>query len=239
MAVSPKAIEAQSPRRIFYPTSDGKPMGETQQHVRLIAYSTEALDTQFRHRPDVYIAGNNFVYYEEGNSKARLSPDTYVVFGVPKRDRESYMAWMEGGKLPDVVFEFTSRATRHEDTSKKFAIYEQIWCAAEYFLFDPRGDYLSPPLQGYHLWNGVYAPIPLRDERLHSNLLGLDISWKGARIKFYDSEAQAWFGTHRENQERAEFALRRAEAEAQRRADAEAEVERLRAEIEALKRRQT
>ena len=41
-------------------------------------------DSLSRTRPDVYVSGNNFVYYEEGDPKKRVSPDCYVVFGVPQ-----------------------------------------------------------------------------------------------------------------------------------------------------------
>ena len=44
-------------------------------------YLRGALKTYYAGRPDVYVAGNNFVFWEEGNPKARISPDAYVVFG--------------------------------------------------------------------------------------------------------------------------------------------------------------
>src|SRR5690242_8713151 len=136
------------PRPVYYPTSDGKPMAETRLHQDLIIYCLEALRYRYKDRPDVEIAGNNFIYFEQGNPKARVSPDCYVVFGVEKRLRDSYMVWREGGKLPSVVFEITSRKTQKEDVQKKRPLYEQALKVPEYFQFDPTGDYLKPPLQG-------------------------------------------------------------------------------------------
>ena len=75
-------------------------MAETDKHRRLMSYVTDALEVYYADRPDVYVSGNNFVFWEEGNPKARISPDGYVVFGVPQRQRDSYMAWKEGGHLP-------------------------------------------------------------------------------------------------------------------------------------------
>src|SRR5437588_1582654 len=112
MAVSAQHLKSKQ-RPVIYPSSDGKPMAETEYHVNLMTYFISALKTRYAHRDDVYVMGNNFIYYEEGNPKVRLSPDTYVVFGVPKRIRDSYKVWEEGGKFPDVVFEFTSKKTRH------------------------------------------------------------------------------------------------------------------------------
>src|SRR5215216_3625522 len=84
----------------FYPSSDGKPMAETDQHAELMIYFKEALRHHYADRPEVYISGNNFIYYEEGNPKAHISPDCYVVFGAGMRLRNSFMTWREGGLLP-------------------------------------------------------------------------------------------------------------------------------------------
>ncbi|MBI3359491.1 MAG: Uma2 family endonuclease, partial [Chloroflexi bacterium] len=67
---------------IIYPESDGKPMAETGIHVLLIAYLIGMLRAFFRHRPDVYVSGNMFMYYEEGNPRKVVAPDVYVVFGA-------------------------------------------------------------------------------------------------------------------------------------------------------------
>src|SRR5579883_2923645 len=106
----------------LYPSSDGEPMGETDKHARLTMYLLMALELFFRNRPDAYVAGDNFLYWEQGNPKQVVSPDCYVVFGVEKRLRDTYLAWREGGKLPNVVIEVTSKKTKSVDTKKKFAI---------------------------------------------------------------------------------------------------------------------
>ena len=80
------------PRRVIYPTEDGRPMAETDKHSELMVYFRAALKAYFDRQPDVYVSGNNFVFWEEGNPKARLSPDAYVVFGVPNHLRDSYKA---------------------------------------------------------------------------------------------------------------------------------------------------
>src|SRR5215471_10579931 len=86
-------------RRITYPTSDGKPMAETDKHRDLMMYAIEALKVFFADRPEIYVSGNNFLYWQEGDPKKRVSPDCYVVFGVGMRQRDSYKAWEESGKL--------------------------------------------------------------------------------------------------------------------------------------------
>jgi Uma2 family endonuclease len=260
MAVAPLRNETHTPtdaptgpvrkRPVYYPVSDGKPMAETEKHLLLMLYCIGVLKNYFAARTDVYVVGNNFLYWEEGNPKARISPDCYVVFGVEKWIRDSYKVWEEGGRLPSVVFEFTSKKTRHEDVKKKRPLYEQVLKVAEYFQFDPTGDYLKPRLQGLRLRDGVFEAIPLVNDRLYSEELELELVMEGERLRFWDPVKGEWLlsmeelALVREAEAKArEFAERRAEAEvqarefAEQRAEAaEAGMERLRAELEALKR---
>jgi len=128
-----------APEAVIYPTRDGRPMGETDKHRELMAYLIAALKVHFMGQPNVYVSGNNFIYWEEGKSKSFISPDTYVVFGVEDRLRDSYFAWKEGGLLPSVIVEITSRSTQSEDIETKLPLYEQTLKTPEYFLFDPTG----------------------------------------------------------------------------------------------------
>jgi Uma2 family endonuclease len=226
-------------------------MAETDLHRDLGVYFIEALKAYFAARPEVYVSGNNFIYWEEGNPRAVVSPDAYVVFGVGMRPRDCYKAWEEGGKLPDVVFEFTSKKTRGEDTTKKRPLYEQRLRVPEYFLFDPTGDYLRPRLQGFRLDGDRYAPLEVVEGRLHSELLGLDLVQEGESLRLFDPARGEWLlspaeleSARQSERRRAdaeavmrESETRRADAEAAARAEAEEEAARLRAELEALRRR--
>jgi Uma2 family endonuclease len=104
--------------RIEYPESDGKPLGETDVHRREILEIIAMLEQYYADQTDVYISGNLMLYYEEGNPGAVVSPDIFVVKGVPKRERRVYKLWEEG-QPPAVVFEITSRSTRLEDRAMK------------------------------------------------------------------------------------------------------------------------
>src|SRR5579859_2783862 len=194
MAVAPLRNEPKphKKRRIYYPTSDGKPMAEDETHRRGMTDCIDGLEYFFTERQDVRVGGNDFVYWEEGNPKARISPDCYVVFGVERKARPNFKAWEEGGCLPSVVFEFTSKSTRHEDVKKKRPLYEQVLKVAEYFQFDPTGDYLKPKLQGLRLRDGVYEPIPLVGGRLYSEQLGLELVMEGERLRLFDPVKGEW-----------------------------------------------
>ena len=232
-----------SKRAVYYPTGDGKPMAEDEPHLNLMNYSIPALRYRLRNRPDVYVAGNNFLYYEEGNPKARVSPDCYVALGVePKGRRRFYKVWEENGIAPAVIFEFTSKKTKKEDLTIKKSLYEQVLRVQEYFQFDPTGDYLKPRLQGQRLHEGVYQPIELREGRMFSEQLGLELVIEGENLRFYDPANGEWLRTYEQaetqrlaQEQRAQAEAQRAEAADQRAETAEAELARLRAEIEALR----
>ena len=170
---------------IEYPESDGKPVGETDVHRREILHTIETLERHFRDAPDIYVSGNLMFYYEEGNPSAVVSPDVFVVKGVRKGLRRTYKLWDEG-VAPCVVIEMTSRSTRLEDKGNKRALYALLG-VREYFLFDPLGEYLKPPLQGFTLVDGEYAPLPFEsDGGIISRELGLKLYRDETVLRLFD-----------------------------------------------------
>jgi Uma2 family endonuclease len=170
---------------IEYPESDGKPVGETDVHRREILHTIETLERHFRDAPDIYVSGNLMFYYEEGNPSAVVSPDVFVVKGVRKGLRRTYKLWDEG-VAPCVVIEMTSRSTRLEDKGDKRALYALLG-VREYFLFDPLGEYLKPPLQGFTLVDGEYAALPVEsDGGIISRELGLKLYRDETVLRLFD-----------------------------------------------------
>ncbi len=78
-----------NPDRIIYPDGDGQPMTESDATRDYLIYAVEVLRLHFESRRQVYVSGNLCIYYEEGNSKAVVSPDVFVIFGVSSRPRRS------------------------------------------------------------------------------------------------------------------------------------------------------
>ncbi len=205
---------------VEYPTTDGKPMAETDLHRILMTDVIARLTAWFAPRRDVYVSGNLMVYYEEGEPRTFLAPDCFVAFGVRPGQRDFYKSWVEG-KLPDVVFEFTSKSTQKEDLEEKYRVYQDVWRVKEYYLFDPRGEYLDPPLTGLRRTRGRFRPIPSVGGVYTSDLLGLTLARDGGRLILRDAATGQPLLTEAE----------------QRAAAAEAEVARLKAELDALRRR--
>ncbi len=175
---------------IVYPDTDGAPMAESDPARDYLIYAVEALSLYFQEREDVYVSGNLFIYYKQGIPDAVVAPDVFVVFGVSDRKRLSYKVWQEGGKTPDFVLEVTSATTRNSDEEEKPQKYAQME-VAEYFQYDPTGDYLQPQLKGSRLVNGKYQPLRgkvLEDGTLsiHSQALGLDLRLVDGELRFYE-----------------------------------------------------
>ena len=244
MATAPKPRLG---RKVEYPTSDGKPMAETDYHRDLMVDLIQTLGAFFAAEPEVYVSGNLLLFYEEGNKRKHISPDVLVTRGIPKRKRLYYLLWEEG-KSPDVVMEITSKTTRSEDVKKKMALYRDVLAVPEYFLFDPFQDYLKPSMQGYRLVDGVYEPIELVAGRLTSVVLGLHLERDGIQLRLYDPQTARRLPTtleraeaERQNAEaerqNAEAERQNAEAERLRADQAEAEVDRLRRELDELRRK--
>ena len=215
-------------------------MGETDQHIGAIIYLRDALRYLLRDDAMAYVAANLMFYYEEGDASAVKAPDVFVAKGVGRQSRRTYRLWVEK-VAPCVVIEVTSRKTRLEDMGSKRALYEMLGIG-EYYLFDPAGEYLSPPLRGYHLVDGQYAPMALGPNgELHSPALGATLRPDGERLRVVDPQTGDVVPTHAEamyraarEAERAELEATNARREAERATAAEAELARLRAEIDRL-----
>ena len=81
---------------VDYPTSDGRPMGETEVHRDDMISLIQALQHHFGNDPMVCVSGNLLLYYVPGDKRRHLSPDVFVVRGIPKRERKYYLVWEEG-----------------------------------------------------------------------------------------------------------------------------------------------
>ena len=209
---------------LLYPCSDGQPMAETPVHGDCMMYVTSALRWWFeKHgREDVYVGMNNFLYYERGNPRAVVAPDVYVVVGAPASPpRDTYMLWNEP-KAPDFVLEVTSKSTRGADERRKRDVYASLG-VSEYFLYDPRAEWLTPPLQGFRLHEGAYRAVPAvtvlsnRGVAVASGVLGLELrdEREARRVRLRDPTTGEDLLSHRELElAREEEAAARRAAEA-------------------------
>ena len=187
-------------------------MAETDLHRDQMIAQIETLKRRFAADPLFYVSGNLLVFYRPGDRLCHLSPDVFVVRGVPKHQRDHYLIWKEKRTL-DLVIELTSRSTKAEDIEDKFVLYRDELKVKEYFLFDPYSEYLDPALQGYRLNRGRYVSIKTVERRLPSKVLNLHLERDGRNLRLYDPIEGKWVPTPQEELVKAEEALARMKSE--------------------------
>ncbi|WP_373509886.1 Uma2 family endonuclease [Thiocapsa sp.] len=225
---------------VDYPDSDGQPMAESDFQREPLMYAVESLRIYFRDRSDVYVSGNMFVYYEQGNPKAVVAPDVFAVMGAPSHDRASYKLWQEP-KAPDFVLEITSKSTYSEDQGAKRGVYALLG-VKEYWQYDPTGDYLEPRLQGLQLIERNYWPLPVQersgsDLRMRSAVLGLDLWLNEGQLRFHDPATGEPLRSHAESELARRAAEQARQAAEQERQNAEARAEKEARQCRALEAR--
>jgi hypothetical protein len=199
------------------------------------------------------VASNLLVYYEEGLPRKFVVPDDFVVLDCDPQRRRVFKTWEEG-KVPDVVFEVTSRGTRNEDESFKPQIYERLG-VQEYFLYDPSSEYLRPALQGFRRDSreGFVAIAANAKGELASETLGIVLRLEKEELVMSDLNTGDVLATEAEAERAAKEAERMAkevekaakeaeraakEVEQAARKAAEARIAELQAELERLRRGQ-
>jgi Uma2 family endonuclease len=244
--MSQPAVSEHAPLPFELVYSDGEPL-ETEWHGLQIPLLMEVIRRTMaeRGRSDFFVCGNMFVYYsiEQARDVAKgrpyfRGPDVFWVGGAkPGGLRKCWVAWEEGGRLPDVIVELLSPSTAEIDRTVKKDLYARVFRTPEYYLYEPE----TRKLEGFRLAGRTYRPMVLDEKgRLWSEQLGVSLGlWHGV---WSDREAD-WVRLFRRDgslvpteaeaeHQRAEAARQRAEAEHQRAEAAEAEVARLQALLE-------
>jgi Uma2 family endonuclease len=212
--------------------SDGEPL-ETNWHriqMNLLIDLIYQVMTE-RGRTDFFAGGDMFVYYsyEQARDVAAgrpyfRGPDVFYAAGVEvRRERKAWVAWEEGGRLPDVIVELLSPSTAKIDRTVKKDLYARTFRTPEYFLYEPS----SMKLEGFRLAGDTYRPLTLNAQgRLWSAQLELEIGlWYGEQT----GEESTWVRLFHPDGRLVPTPAERAEAERQRADAAEAELKRLRA----------
>ena len=171
-------LETVTKTDIVYPSSDGEPVAETYIHLYAIVTTLEVLK-QYLLGQQATVLANQFMYYSQGLPRMRVAPDVMVIFNVEPGGRDNYKIWEEK-EVPQVIFEMTSPGTKNQDQEFKKTLYEQLG-VKEYWLFDPKGEWITEKLKGYRLTNNSYELI--QDSR--SEPLKLKLNVEGELIGFY------------------------------------------------------
>jgi len=158
-----------------YISGEGEPLAETMTHLHALMFVYYQL-TQWavlRGRTDVLTLVDNFWEYAPGDPRRRVAPDLFTMFGVgdPTAERTLWRESAEGGVRPVVVFEMASASTWRDNVGPKKDLYERLE-VGEYFLYDPKGEFLDEHVLGWRLEEGEYVEIePDAAGRLYSAAL--------------------------------------------------------------------
>ncbi|MBD2439891.1 Uma2 family endonuclease [Nostoc sp. FACHB-110] len=215
---------------VFYPSSDGEPVAESYAHLCVLLATLEIL-RQYLVGQQATVLANQFLYYAQGFPKLRVAPDVMVIFNVTPGGRDNYKVWEEG-EVPSVIFEMTSAGTKNHDQEFKKTLYEQLG-VKEYWLFDPRGEWVQGQLRGYRLRQDSYELI--MDNR--SEPLGLRLQVEGELIAFYREDTGEKLLNPTEQAQALREAQQRIDAEALARQQAEQARQQAEQQVEQLKQR--
>ena len=232
------------------PETDDRPMPDSDQQARWILHTFAALLHRYADRDDVAVSADIFMYHLPLDGQAprkdragrliypRVAPDVLVSFGVPKRDRSSYVVADEG-KPPDFVLEVASTSTWRRDYGEKRKAYEALG-VREYFVYDARPE-AAERLAGFRLRRGVYEQLagsPIRrggPPGLRSEVLDLraHLDAQGG-LRWYDPQTGEDLRTLTEAEREREAAVRKSHAEAAARRQAERERDEALRQMEAM-----
>ena len=175
-----------------------EPEMDSDVHREQIELLIGTLKRFWRNRSDFYCSGNLTIFYtlaqfalnppfdEHGQlrraPRKHCGPDFFVVLGADPELRSSWVAWREGGRLPNAIVEVLSHSTKHIDRGPKMTLYQDVFRTPEYFLFDP----YKARLKGHRRVDGRYRPIePDAAGRLPSREMDLLLGVQGRQLRFF------------------------------------------------------
>jgi len=172
---------------VIYPESDGMPMADNPNQLRLMTAIAGGIGAEFLGRDDVCVYGDVFWYPVEGEPEIRVAPDVMVIFGRPKKppqERRSWLQWQEGGIGPSVVFEIYSNSNTAQEMADKTQFYND-YGVLEYITFNPDGGALNVYTRGLELLRRI--PLP-RGQFWTSPLMGIRMGVEDDDLVLFSSD---------------------------------------------------
>jgi hypothetical protein len=218
----------------FYPDHDD--MGESILQ-RLMTELLRPLLARFlaeQGRP-TFVGADTFIYYIKGNPKACVAPDIYVMPGVdPDVTPRCWKAW-EIGAAPSFALEIMSEIDDLKDVAHAPQRHDELG-TKELIVFDPYVDVESGRtrfrVHRRDKQGRLVVVEATNQDRVESRQLGCFL-----RVVGEGPQRRLRAATGPRGEEIIPTDAERARAEAERANNAEAEIERLRAELEAARRR--
>ncbi|AKV67046.1 MULTISPECIES: Uma2 family endonuclease [Microcystis] len=179
-------------KEIIFPKSDllsDEPPMESYLHLQQMILLLKCLEWYWQDRNDFFVAGNLTIYYSPNQRKSEYfrGPDFFVVLGVARKPRKSWVVWEEDGKYPHVIIEILSDSTAETDRGLKKEIYQETFRTPNYFWFDPN----SLEFKGFQLMVGKYEEIAANEQGwLWSQQLELFLGVHDSQLRFFTPEGK-------------------------------------------------
>lgn len=164
-----------------------EPEMESSLHYWQLLLLVTCLEWYWRDRQDYFIGADLTIYYSPDKIKNRdfRGPDFFVVKGVSRQPRPSWVVWQEGDRYPNVIIELLSDSTKKVDKTTKKDLYQNVFQTPEYFWFSPD----SLEFMGYRLIKGQYTEIPLTsDHQRWSEELQLYLGIVDRQLRYFTPE---------------------------------------------------
>ncbi|MEN9223774.1 MAG: Uma2 family endonuclease, partial [Thermostichus sp. BF3_bins_97] len=195
-----------------------EPEMEHSLHFLQLVLLFSCLERLWKESQNYFLGANLTIYYNRDQLKTKdfRGPDLFLVKGVEKRLRSSWVVWEEGGKYPDLIIELLSDSTAKVDRIDKRELYQDTFRTREYFYFSPE----TLEFMGLRLMGPVYQEIPATEQGWRwSEELQLYLGIHNQQLRFFFPNGEL-VPTPEEaeqtEQQRAEQERQRAEQERQR-----------------------
>lgn len=186
---------------IYYPSTVEDYMPENNIHFVLIANLAVILQTFLQREKGNYVFGDIMFYYEKGNPRKFVAPDLMICLGKTSEPSKGVYKLWEEDHVPQVVFEIASESTWREDLSRKYALYQQLG-VKEYYIFDVEYKCLKQPLLAFNLIDGEFAEAEVKDGRVFSKALGLELTDTGETLRLFNPQTGEFLMTMEEMAQR-------------------------------------
>ena len=182
---------------ICYSSTIPNYMPENNIHFVLIANLAVILQAFLERKNGNYVFGDIMFYYEKGNRRKFVAPDLMICLGKRKEPSKGVYKLWEEQHVPQVVVEIASESTWREDLSRKYALYQQLG-VKEYYIFDVEYKCLKQPLLAYNLIDGEFAEAEVKNGRVFSKALGLELVDTGETLRLFNPETNEFLLTIQE-----------------------------------------
>lgn len=187
MTLSVQELEARLPDATQLLSDE--PEMESSLHYMQLMLLVSCLEWLWRDRQDFFIGANLTIFFSRQQLKNRefRGPDFFLVKGVEKHPRTSWVVWEEDGRYPDLIIELLSDSTARVDKTLKRDLYQSRFRTPEYFWFSP--DTLE--FQGFRLMGDRYTDItPNTQGHRWSETLQLYLGVEDNTLRYFTPEEQ-------------------------------------------------